>query len=130
MKPLIMKPLIMKPLNFLAVLLVLSPAVAGAFPSHAPASPVRAAYGLFPKIRYPKINIGKGVKAVLYPVTKTTVNGSKTVIGTGKTVIGTGRAIVTGGVVVVKGAEKGVELYQAGHALSSKTNGIPGIPHL
>ncbi len=95
----------------------------GAFPAHANRLPARTVYGLFPKGRYPKVNVGKGAKALLYPVTKTAING-------GKTVIGSGKAVVNGSVVVVKGAQKGVEIYEAGHSLSSKTNGVPGLPHL
>lgn len=83
----------------------------------------RAADGLFPKIRYPKINVGKGAKALLYPVTKTTVNS-------GKTVVNGGRAALNGGVVAVKGAQKGLEIYEAGRALSSKVSGVPGLSRL
>lgn len=94
-----------------------------AFSFHAGPLPARTAYGLFPKVRRPKINFGKGAKAILYPVTKTAVNG-------GKMVVGSGKAVVNGGVVVVKGAQKGAEIYEAGRSLSSKTNGAPGFPRL
>ena len=79
-------------------------------------TPVQAVRGLFPKVRLPRVNFGKGAKALLYPVTKATVNGGKTV--------------VQGGTLAVKGAQKGVEIYGATRSLSNKTNGITGAPHL
>ncbi|MDQ2798796.1 MAG: hypothetical protein M3Y13_04030 [Armatimonadota bacterium] len=38
-----------------------------------------------PRIRLPKVNLGKGVGAVTYPVTKSLVNGGKTVFKTAAT---------------------------------------------
>lgn len=35
-----------------------------------------------PRIRLPKVNLGKGIGAVTYPVTKSLINGGKTVLKT------------------------------------------------
>ncbi len=40
---------------------------------------------LLPRLRLPKINLGKAVKAAAYPVTKSLVNGGKTVFKTAAT---------------------------------------------
>jgi len=92
------------------------------FPDHS-GMQAHADRGLFPKIHIPKVNLGKGAKALLYPVTKTTING-------GKAVVNGGKSVVNGGSMAVKGAQKGVEIYEAGRALTSKARGIPGVPVL
>ncbi len=40
---------------------------------------------LLPRIRLPKVNLGKAVGAATYPVTKSLVNGGKTVLKTAAT---------------------------------------------
>jgi hypothetical protein len=40
---------------------------------------------LLPRLRLPKINMGKAMSAVAYPVTKSVVNGGKTVLKTAAT---------------------------------------------
>lgn len=74
-----------------------------------PCAPSQAAAirGLFPKIRMPRINLGKAVKAAAYPVTKAVVNGGKT---------------------AYEGGKKGVAVYEAWQGLSSKAGGIAGMP--
>ena len=39
---------------------------------------------LLPRVRLPKINLGKGVAALVYPVTKSLVNGGKSVLKVGE----------------------------------------------
>ncbi len=69
--------------------------------------------GLFPKIHLPKINLGKGAKALAYPVAKATVNG--------------GKAVVQGGGVVVKNAQTGAQIYGATRSLAPLTRTLhPG----
>ena len=40
---------------------------------------------LLPRLRLPKINLGKGIGAATYPVTKGLINGGKTVLKTAAT---------------------------------------------
>jgi len=46
--------------------------------------PARAGMHLLPRVRMPKINLGKGLAALAYPVTKSVVNGGKTVLKVGE----------------------------------------------
>ena len=46
--------------------------------------PATAGIHLLPRVRLPKINIGKGLAALAYPVTKSVVNGGKTVLKVGE----------------------------------------------
>ncbi len=46
---------------------------------------VTAGPHLLPRVRLPRINLGKAVEAVTYPVTKSVVNGGKTVLKTAAT---------------------------------------------
>ena len=55
---------------FLATLLTAPPAIAGMH--------------LLPRVRMPKINLGKGLAALVYPITKSMVNGGKTVLKMGE----------------------------------------------
>jgi len=50
--------------------------------------------GLFPRVRLPRINVGKGVKTVLSPVGKAAVVGGKAIVGVGKAVIKNGPGAV------------------------------------
>lgn len=109
--------------SVLAVLLGLAPQADAVPIAVAGSLQTQSVCGLFPKIHLPKVNLGKGAKALLYPVTKTTING-------GKTAISGGKAVVNGGSMAVKSAQKGVEIYETGRAISSKAGGIPGIPVL
>ncbi len=56
------------------------------------AVPAAAGPHLLPRIHMPKINLGKGLNALTYPVKKSVVNGGKTILNTGIT-IGTGQEI-------------------------------------
>ena len=46
--------------------------------------PAMAGMHLLPRVRMPKINLGKGLAALAYPVTKSLVNGGKTVLKVGE----------------------------------------------
>lgn len=46
------------------------------------AAPATAGSHLLPRLRLPKINLGKAIAAAAYPVTKGVVNGGKTVLKT------------------------------------------------
>ena len=39
---------------------------------------------LLPRVRMPKINLGKGLAVLAYPVTKSVINGGKTVLKVGE----------------------------------------------
>jgi hypothetical protein len=65
--------------------------------------------GLFGKVRLPRINVAKGIKAVAYPVTKTAVNG--------------GKAAISGG-------ETAAKAYGTYHSLAPNSKAIPSISRL
>ena len=46
--------------------------------------PAMAGMHLLPRVRMPRINLGKGLAALAYPVTKSVVNGAKTVLKVGE----------------------------------------------
>lgn len=48
------------------------------------APPATAGMHLLPRVRMPKINLGKGLAALAYPVTKSVINGGKSVLKVGE----------------------------------------------